>query len=226
MQDFRPDGMVHGRVVRPPSYGAQLLECRHRPRREDAGRHQGGARRQLPRGDRRTRIPGHQGHAGAGRRGANGRRRASLPDAGDLPARSDRACRRRTSPILKQKRVAALPPPKTLEATYSRPYQVHGSIGPSCAVAQFESGAVTVWTHTQGVYPDRAAIAEMLACRREQVRCIHSRARAATATTAPTTPRPMPRCWRARCRDGRCACNGCASRSMPGSRSARRWSSR
>src|SRR5271168_1416846 len=51
---------------------------------------------------------------------------------------------------------------KSIEATYTRPYLSHGSIGPSCAVAQFENGAVTVWTHTQGVYPDRAAIAEML----------------------------------------------------------------
>ena len=30
---------------------------------------------------------------------------------------------------------------KTLEATYTRPYQAHGSIGPSCAVAQFTDGA-------------------------------------------------------------------------------------
>jgi hypothetical protein len=40
---------------------------------------------------------------------------------------------------------------RTLEATYTRPYQSHGSIGPSCAVAQFVDGAMTVWTHTQGV---------------------------------------------------------------------------
>jgi hypothetical protein len=43
-----------------------------------------------------------------------------------------------------------------------RPYQSHGSIGPSCAVAQLIDGAMTVWTHTQGVYPDRQGIAEML----------------------------------------------------------------
>jgi len=51
---------------------------------------------------------------------------------------------------------------KTIEATYTRPYQAHGSIGPSCAVAQWIDGAMTVWTHTQGVYPDRQGIAEML----------------------------------------------------------------
>src|SRR5262249_16198074 len=43
-----------------------------------------------------------------------------------------------------------------------------------CAVAQFENGTMTVWSHTQGVYPDRAAIAEMLGMPKEQVRCIHA----------------------------------------------------
>jgi CO/xanthine dehydrogenase Mo-binding subunit len=62
---------------------------------------------------------------------------------------------------------------KTIEATYTRPYQAHGSIGPSCAVAQFADGAMTVWTHTQGVYPDRQGIAEMLRMPPAKVRCIH-----------------------------------------------------
>ena len=61
----------------------------------------------------------------------------------------------------------------TLEASYTRPYQSHGSIGPSCAVAQLVDGVVTVWTHTQGVYPDRTAIAEMLRLPSDKVRCIH-----------------------------------------------------
>src|SRR5207245_9266189 len=62
---------------------------------------------------------------------------------------------------------------QTIEATYKRPYQAHGSIGPSCAVAQFVDGAMTVWTHTQGVYPDRQGIAEMLRMPSASVRCIH-----------------------------------------------------
>src|SRR5262249_31724343 len=66
------------------------------------------------------------------------------------------------------------PKSATLEATYTRPYQSHGSIGPSCAVGLFEDGSVTVWTHTQGVDPDRNAIAEMLHLPREKVRCIHT----------------------------------------------------
>jgi nicotinate dehydrogenase subunit B len=62
---------------------------------------------------------------------------------------------------------------QTVEAIYTRPYQAHGSIGPSCAVAHFVDGAMTVWTHTQGVYPDRQAIAEMLRMPPANIRVIH-----------------------------------------------------
>jgi nicotinate dehydrogenase subunit B len=62
---------------------------------------------------------------------------------------------------------------QTFQATFTRPYQIHGSIGPSCAVALFENGTTTVWSHTQGVYPDRAAISEMLRVPPEQVRVVH-----------------------------------------------------
>jgi len=48
------------------------------------------------------------------------------------------------------------------EATYSRPHLAHASIGPSCAVALYRDGHLTVWTHCQGVYPLRAALARML----------------------------------------------------------------
>src|SRR5437868_1711328 len=62
---------------------------------------------------------------------------------------------------------------RTIEATYTRPYQAHGSIGPSCAVAQSTGGVMTVWTHTQGVFPDRQGIAEMLRVPPASVRLVH-----------------------------------------------------
>jgi CO/xanthine dehydrogenase Mo-binding subunit len=50
---------------------------------------------------------------------------------------------------------------------------MHASIGPSCAVGLSEDGMLTIWSHTQGVYPLRDAIAEMLRMPAERVRCIH-----------------------------------------------------
>jgi nicotinate dehydrogenase subunit B len=62
---------------------------------------------------------------------------------------------------------------RLMRARYSRPHLMHGSIGPSCAVALWEDEGVTVWTHSQGVYPLRKAIAELLHLDAGKVRCIH-----------------------------------------------------
>jgi nicotinate dehydrogenase subunit B len=61
-----------------------------------------------------------------------------------------------------------------LRATYTRPYLSHGSIGPSCALALWKGDKLTVWTHSQGVYPLRNTLANMLHLKPEQVHCIHT----------------------------------------------------
>ncbi len=48
------------------------------------------------------------------------------------------------------------------EATYTRPHLAHASIGPSCGLALYRDGHLTVWTHCQGVYPLRGALARTL----------------------------------------------------------------
>jgi len=48
------------------------------------------------------------------------------------------------------------------EATYTRGYLAHASISPSCGLAEYRDGHLTVWTHCQGVYPLRAALAKTL----------------------------------------------------------------
>ncbi|WP_182086249.1 molybdopterin cofactor-binding domain-containing protein [Aureimonas sp. ME7] len=50
----------------------------------------------------------------------------------------------------------------SLERTYVWPYQMHGSIGPSCAVADFREDALTVWSGTQNPFPMRADLARLL----------------------------------------------------------------
>ena len=50
-----------------------------------------------------------------------------------------------------------------LRATYSRPFLAHASMAPSCAVAQWnDSEHITVWSHSQGIFRLRAAIADTL----------------------------------------------------------------
>lgn len=50
----------------------------------------------------------------------------------------------------------------SLEATFYKPYTMHASLGPACAVALYTGEVLHIWTHSQGVYPLREALATML----------------------------------------------------------------
>ena len=62
---------------------------------------------------------------------------------------------------------------QTLSATYARPYQMHASLGPSAAVAHMIDDELTIWTQAQGVFPPRAAIAQVLGIAEAKIRVIH-----------------------------------------------------
>jgi len=62
---------------------------------------------------------------------------------------------------------------RIVEAEYSKPYIAHASIGPSCAVARLDGDRYTVWTHSQGVYPLRRDLAQVLGVDAERVAAIH-----------------------------------------------------
>ena len=51
---------------------------------------------------------------------------------------------------------------KALQATYELAMNTHGSIGPSCAVADFKDGELTVWTPSQASHLLRQQLAAML----------------------------------------------------------------
>lgn len=59
-----------------------------------------------------------------------------------------------------------------LQATYYQPFQAHASIGPSCAVAEYREGCLTVWCSSQGVYPLRGALADLLSISEERIHVI------------------------------------------------------
>ncbi|MDA0661428.1 MAG: molybdopterin-dependent oxidoreductase, partial [Proteobacteria bacterium] len=61
----------------------------------------------------------------------------------------------------------------TLSARYDRPYHMHASIGPSAGAALWEDGKVTVWSHSQGIYILRAAMAGALNLPEESIRIHH-----------------------------------------------------
>ncbi|MBA2248277.1 MAG: molybdopterin-dependent oxidoreductase, partial [Chloroflexia bacterium] len=61
---------------------------------------------------------------------------------------------------------------QTLHSRYEVPYQAHGSLGPSCAVADVHADGATIWSSTQGVFSLRDAIAPLLGLAPDRVRVI------------------------------------------------------
>jgi len=170
VQDMRLPGMVHARVVRPPGYGAELTA------------YDSAAVEKMPGVVKIVRDGNFLAVVAAGEyqavkamralsSSAKWRETARLPKQDNLPEVLT-GLPSRDQTIFQQGNPSATGA-RTIEAVYTRPYQAHGSIGPSCAVAQSVNGAMTVWTHTQGVYPDRQAIAEMLRVPPASVRLIH-----------------------------------------------------
>jgi nicotinate dehydrogenase subunit B len=62
---------------------------------------------------------------------------------------------------------------RTIHRQYTRPYIAHGSIAPSCAMAQWSGDRVRVWTHSQGVYLLRADLALVLKLPPENITVEH-----------------------------------------------------
>ena len=67
------------------------------------------------------------------------------------------------------------PPPgsKVVEATYSRPFIAHASLGPSAAIAEYKDQHMTVWSHGQGMHPLRKNVAVGLGIPADNVTCHH-----------------------------------------------------
>jgi len=170
VQDMRLPAMVHARLVRPPSYGAQLTECD-----TSSVEKLPGFVKVVRNGNFLAVVAKKEFQAIKAMRAlsaaAKWSEKSGLPNQNDLPRvitglpSKDSVIFEVSDPAVSGRR--------TLEATYTRPYQSHGSIGPSCAVAQLNNDVMTVWTHTQGVYPDRQGVAEMLRVSPAKVRLIH-----------------------------------------------------
>jgi nicotinate dehydrogenase subunit B len=169
VQDLRLPGMLHARVARGPSDGTRL-----KPADLAAVRAMPGVVGIVSDGGFMAVIAERQWTAIQAMRALQrpGWTRAAPPIPADLLAAMQ------ATPSQDETILATMTPgppaTRTVKARYTRPWVLHGSIGPSCAVAQFKDGMMTVWTHTQGVYPLRGALAELLGLPPEKIRCIHT----------------------------------------------------
>jgi nicotinate dehydrogenase subunit B len=62
---------------------------------------------------------------------------------------------------------------KTFAATYLWPFQMHGMLGPSCAVADVRADRATIWTGTQGPFRTRKEVAKLLRLPEKSVRIVY-----------------------------------------------------
>jgi len=171
VHDLDLPGMLHGRIARPPSYDARLVELDEAQVRSLSGVVS------LVRDGSFVGVVAEREEQ-ALRALARVKRLARWEEKTTLPETTDpRFLLKEVTEdeVISEKRdaAAAARGAKTLEAEYTRPYIAHAALGPSCAVARFENGRYTVWTHSQGIYPLRNDLAGVLGVDKERIAVIH-----------------------------------------------------
>ena len=175
VHDLRPANMLHARVIRPPHYHASLAAL---PGGIEAAVE--GAK--LVRDGSFLAVVADDEHRAirAAARVSAAARWSSARGLDDRPLSERLAVNRRESfPVQaglpRNESVPEPPPdgPRTLRAAYERPYQMHGALAPSAALAHLCGGVLTVWSHSQGIYPLRDGIAEALGLDVGSVNVVH-----------------------------------------------------
>ncbi len=179
VHDLALPRMVHGRVVRPPTYDARLVSVD-----EETVRQMPGVLRVVRDGSVLGVVAEREEQAARAMEAL--REAATWETDPDFPPFEDLFAHLLSQPDQPALVVDGRPtgdpippveaPPdaaQTLTATYERPYHMHASLGPSAAVARWKGGKLTVWSHTQGPYPLRAELAHVLKMPEADIRVIH-----------------------------------------------------
>jgi nicotinate dehydrogenase subunit B len=174
VQDMRLPGMLFGRVVRPPSYEAQLTAFD-----DSSVRSMPGVATVVRNGRFLGVVARREEQAIAARdalqQAATWRIPSELPDETRIAEFLRSSADARISTVSSRSPGPNTPAAvKTLSASYSKPYLAHASIGPSCALAAVRDGVLTIWSHTQGPYQLRADIAKVTGLPLDEVRVIHA----------------------------------------------------
>ncbi|MSP94258.1 MAG: xanthine dehydrogenase family protein molybdopterin-binding subunit [Alphaproteobacteria bacterium] len=171
VQDHRIAGMLHARIVRPRAIGATVTSV------DEA------SVRNIP-GARVVRIKDFVAVTADSEWNAIRAARAlrvSWTGGGGLPG-SDRVYASvRAAPVARDQELMKVGDAKAaigsatrkFQATYEWPAQSHASMGPSCALADFKDGKLTVWSATQGPHRLRQVIARGMGMEADAVRVVY-----------------------------------------------------
>lgn len=178
VHNVRVPGMLHGRVVRPPEVGATVAEVDESSLREIPGIVKIVVRNnfvgvvtekqfQAVQAVRQLKVKWNSGPALPAQNSFyESFRKQPSHDALLLDSKN------LDSKDVEEQLASAR---AVLRATYAYPYQMHGSVGTSCAVADVKGNNATVWSATQSVYPTRSVVAKLLGLSPENVRVIFVR---------------------------------------------------
>jgi nicotinate dehydrogenase subunit B len=173
MQDVRMPGMLHGRVVRPPAIGAQLEAVDEASIESIPG---------IVKVVREGNFLGVVAQSEWSAIRAARELKATWSEWKGLPEQAKLYEHVRATKVAKEEvtgnvgnttEVMAKDGLKKLSATYDFAIHTHGSIGPSCAIAEFKDGKLTSWSASQATHSLRKQLAKMFALPVEDVRCIY-----------------------------------------------------
>ena len=157
IQDLELPGMLHARVIRPPLLRAVLRDIP-----EDARVSLAPSVQVVRDGDFLAVLSEREEAAAAAADGLS--QRVIWEPAEDLPDQSRLAAWLRAQPcetsvLANEQKDGRERDGTVVRASYSRELLAHASIATSCALARFDGRVLEVWSHTQGIYPLRGAIA-------------------------------------------------------------------
>lgn len=169
VHDLRFPGMVHARVVHPKTYQSQLLEFDQEKLKKSIS----GLLKIVINGNFLGVIAEEEYQAVKAQLFLQANAKWSSPKPlpqgqpmdeyiKSLPARTENVQEKGNPGTLND---AA----NTLKVQYFKPYIMHGSIGPSCALALYDQDQLYIWSHSQGVYPLRESLQKMLELPLEQI---------------------------------------------------------
>ena len=173
VHNVRVPGMLYGRVVRPPAVGAAVASVDESSVRQISG---------LVKVVVRNNFVGVVAEKQAQAIEAARRLKVDWKPGAGLPPQKTFFDGLRKQPsrdvlVVDSKDVAQrlASAPTVLQAAYVYPYQMHASLGTSCAVADVNPNSATVWSATQSVYPTRSIVAKLLDLPLDSVRVIYVR---------------------------------------------------
>jgi len=173
VHNLRLPGMLHGRVVRPPAVGATLIDVD-----EDSVKGLPGFVKVVVRKNFVGVVAEKPWQAiqAAEKLKVNWTAGTGLPKQSEFYDSLLKQPSRDTLMVDSKDTAQTLASAAvTLKSTYYHPYQMHGSMGSSCAVADVQGDKATLYSPTQGVWYQKSTGAMILGLKSENVRVIFQR---------------------------------------------------